>query len=326
MKLYICGNGFDKHHGYKTGYEDYKKFLMENYLHSFTAFERFEYLNISKTDRWSDLEESLSIDYYNCIDDAVSEYYPDLNNDSDSRWHEIDIDLDEQTKFIYDFTGRYFLEWLHQVDFSNPQNLLNLDKSTKYVTFNYTSTLERVYNIPSGNIYHIHGYLDSIDCRDILDWFIPSFSTIEEAEITEQIQVDEMNNDTIRKQIQFGSIGNNSEAIKNELEKKYGQDDFYSVSIKPGISHIIKFCDASSKSLQKNFEALKLFISDKNIDEVIIMGHSILGVDKSYYSEIIVPALKDCQWTFYYYSEDDRNKIDKFINLFSLSKYTLKEW
>ncbi|WP_425803332.1 AbiH family protein [Desulfitobacterium sp. Sab5] len=29
MKLYICGNGFDLHHGYNTGYCNYRSFLLE---------------------------------------------------------------------------------------------------------------------------------------------------------------------------------------------------------------------------------------------------------------------------------------------------------
>lgn len=326
MKLYICGNGFDIHHGYKTRYSDYREFLLEHHFHSFKAFDRFQYLDLSLSDKWSDLEQSLTIDYDQCISDAISEYYPDLNDDGDSRWYGLVIDLEEQTKFIYDFTGRYFLEWLTQIDFSNTNNILSLDKSALYITFNYTNTLEEIYKIDPDNIFHIHGSLDLVDSRNILDWFVPRFSTIEEAEVEKNVQVDEINNDTIREQIQFGSIGNNIKAIKTELEDKYGQDDFYSVSIEPAISHLISFCNATSKNLDENYEALNLFIRTKNIDEVVIMGHSIMGVDNAYYSDVIVPVLKDCHWTFYCYSDDNRNDANLFVKQFSLKNYLLKEW
>lgn len=46
------------------------------------------------------LEHSLTIGYEEWIENTVDEEYPDLNDDSDSRWHGIDIDLEEQTKFI----------------------------------------------------------------------------------------------------------------------------------------------------------------------------------------------------------------------------------
>ena len=131
---------------------------------------------------------------------------------------------------------------------------MTLDKSALYITFNYTNTLERVYNIDNDNIFHIHGNLDLVDYRIILDWVIPSFSTIEEAEVAEQVKVNEINNDTVGKHIQFGSIGNNAETIKLELEDKYGHDDFYSVSIEPAIDRIIGFCDAALKNLEKNYK------------------------------------------------------------------------
>lgn len=92
MKLYICGNGFDLHHGYKTRFTDYKEFLKEYYPHSFSYFEEFRYLDLSLSDKWSDLEQSLSINYEDCIEDAISGFYPDLNDDSDSRWYALDID------------------------------------------------------------------------------------------------------------------------------------------------------------------------------------------------------------------------------------------
>lgn len=324
MKLYICGNGFDLHYGYKTRFTDYKEFLLEHYLYSFSNFEEFRYLDLSLSDKWSDLEQSLTINYEECIEDAINEFYPDLNDDSDSRWYAIDIDLEEQTKFIYDFTGKYFIEWLNQIDFNNTNKKLNLDNSSLYLTFNYTSTLEKLYNISPNNIYHIHGSLDSVE--NMLDWVIPSFKTIEDAEVAEQPQVDEINNDICREQIQFGSISNDAQKIKLELQKRFSYYDFFSVSIEPAIEHIIGFCDAASKNIKKNYKTLRDFISGKNINEVIIMGHSIMGVDFPYYSDVIIPVLKDCCWKFYCFSDDDRKNTFKFIQRFSLNNFCIKEW
>ena len=73
---------------------------MKHYPDSCDAFEDFPYINLSGSDKWSDLEHSLTIGYEECIENTVDEEYPDLNDDSDSRWHGIDIVLEEQTKFI----------------------------------------------------------------------------------------------------------------------------------------------------------------------------------------------------------------------------------
>lgn len=312
MRLIICGNGFDLHHGYKTGYYDYRNFLLENYPDSCSAFEDFPYINLSGSDKWSDLEQSLTIGYEECIENAVDEGYPDWNDNSDSRWHGIDIDLKEQTKFIFDFTGRYFFQWLTDTDFSDPQELMDLDANDCYLTFNYTSTLEKVYNIKPENIMHIHGQIDFVDETGELTKSIGDITTTGQVEVTEEIQ--------------FGSVENNGETIKAEMERKYGQDDFYGASIEPGIYNIIEFCKVASKNLEMNYDSLNNFINNNVIEEVVVMGHSLIGVDCPYYVDIIVPVLKDCQWVFYWHFDSDKYAIEEFINRFSIDNFSLVAW
>lgn len=311
MKLIICGNGFDLHHGFKTGYYNYRNFLMEHYPDSCDSFEEFPYINLSGSDKWSDLEQSLTIGYEECIENAVDEWYPDLNDDSDSRWHGIEIDLEEQTKFIFDFTGRYFFQWFADTDFSDPQELMNLDANDCYLTFNYTNTLEKVYNIKPENIMHIHGQIDFEDesgelARNITD------STTGNVEATEGIQ--------------FGSVENNDETIKGEMERKYGQDDFYGASIEPGVYNIIEFCKVASKNLEMNYDALKNFINNKDIEKVVVMGHSLIGVDCPYYADIIIPKFKDCRWLFYWHFDSDKQAVEIFIDRFSITNFSLVAW
>ncbi|OZI12573.1 hypothetical protein CEW92_05240 [Bacillaceae bacterium SAS-127] len=326
MKLIICGNGFDIHHGFQTSYKDYKEFLLKEHPHSFRAFEEFQYISLTNSNRWSDLEGSLTINYEDCVSDSLAVFYPDLNNDSDSRWYDFQIDLEDQTKFIYDFTGLYLFEWLDNVDYTLAEHTLDLNLNDLYITFNYTSTLERVYEIPIDNIFHIHGSIEKVERSQIQNWFIPYFRTIEDAEIAEQFQADEFNSDIIREYIQFGSIYNDPLQIKEDLEKRYGDDDFYSVSIEPGIANLIDFCNVATKDIKRNYEYLKKYIIQNEIDQVIIMGHSIMGVDNDYYNDIIVPLLKDCFWTFYYYNNENLNDIKQFVEKFSIEKYEYIKW
>ena len=311
MRLIICGNGFDLHHGFKTGYYNYRNFLLENYPNSCSAFEDFPYISLSDSDRWSDLEQSLTISYEECIENAVDEGYPDCNDDSDSRWNGININLEEQTKFIFDFTGHYFFQWLTDTDFSDPQELMELDANDCYLTFNYSSTLEKVYNIKSENIMHIHGQIDFVDELSELTLNIGDITT-ENIEVTEDLQ--------------FGSVDNNGETIKAEMERKYGQDDFYGASIEPGIYNIIEFCKVASKNLEMNYDSLNNFINKNVIEEVVVMGHSLIGVDCPYYADIIVPKLKDCRWVFHWHFNSDKKDIEEFIKKFSINNYSLVEW
>lgn len=327
MKLIICGNGFDLHHGFRTSYNAYKDFLLSRYPHSFRDFEDFRYLSLSNSDRWSDLESSLTIDYEEFIYNSISDYYPDWNNDSDSRWYDLDIDIEQQTKFIYDFTGKYFFEWLSDIDYSVAKEKLGcIEPEDLFINFNYTSTLEVVYKIPEENVFHIHGSIDSIDKGNIQAWHTPSFNTIEEAEIAEQFQSDEFNNGIVREHIQFGSIHNTPNLIKQELVKSFEHDDFYSVSIEPAINKLVAFCEAGAKDIERNYEPLKKFTEDKQIDQIVVMGHSILGVDKAYYSDIIVPAFQDSYWSFYYHSEDNFLDAKEFVRQFGIENFEFIKW
>lgn len=327
MKLIICGNGFDLHHGFRTSYKAYKDFLLSKYPQSFRDFEDFRYFSLSNSDRWSDLESSLTIDYEEFIYNSINDYYPDWNNDSDSRWYNLDIDIEQQTKFIYNFTGKYFLEWLSDIDYSLAQDKIrSVSPEDLFINFNYTSTLEVVYNVPKENVFHIHGSIESIDKGNIQAWHIPSFNTIEEAEIAEQFQSDEFNNDIVREHIQFGSIYNDPNLIREELITSFEHDDFYSVSIEPAINGLIHFCEAGAKDIEKNYEYLKKFIENKQIDEIIVMGHSILGVDKAYYSDIIVPVFQNCSWSFYCHSKNNCLDAKEFVSQFEIANFKFIKW
>ena len=327
MKLYIIGNGFDRNHGLKTSYWDYRGFLFNHYPRALNDFENCEYINLTNSDLWTCLEESLAIDYETCMDESVDNGYPDVSQDGESKWNEIEVDLDMQTKFIYDFTGKYLLEWLMSLDFSTLKRKFNLRANDLYLTFNYTTLLEELYNIPRDNILHIHGNIADVNVNNIFGQnYITNTSSLWQAEISETIPLYLINNDTVHKVIQFGATDNNSKDIGKWLENKYCDDDFYGVSIKPGIDKIIQYCDAASKTLKQNYNKLYSFISLNNIDEVIVMGHSYVGIDFDYYNDVIMPLLQPCKWTFYIHDDTDNLNAQCFINKFNLHKAQLVRW
>lgn len=60
-------------------------------------------------------------------------------------------------KPIIDEFYRTFNEWIESIDISNAKAKFSLSTKARYLTFNYTETLERLYNIPQQNILHVHG-------------------------------------------------------------------------------------------------------------------------------------------------------------------------
>ena len=77
------------------------------------------------------------------------------------------------------------------------------------------------------------------------------------------------------------------------------------------------------KDLSYNYDSLKKFISSSSVESVIILGHSILGID-TYYEDILIPAFKEKNWIITWYDNDINAK--KFIANYSITSYNLIEW
>lgn len=177
-KLFIIGNGFDLAHGLKTSYEDFHKYLKDNYPNakindylipeSRTMPDGAEVykdeevvgviLNIISEaedgEMWSDLENTLGyLNFDNYLDD-----YPEFEDD----WEEANNNEDRAIQLagaIREITD-YFSKWINKIKISKEICKKNdfeklLDKDCFYLNFNYTRTLEILYEVK--NVCHIHG-------------------------------------------------------------------------------------------------------------------------------------------------------------------------
>lgn len=299
MKLYLIGNGFDLHHGLETSYYHYKKYLLSKSKSIVEEFESFEYfMNVSEKEQlWSNLEESLTLNYDEFASNLVRGYYPDVMSDSDSRWHSMEIESMISTEFVEEFVGGYLFDW---VENESKRNVymdanLNMDKEALYISFNYTDILSRVYDIHVDNILHIHGSVD----------------------------------DGSREAIVFGSGDNDCNECEKYLVNEYNRDQFYGASIEPAVRVLVEITELTSKNIKDNYEMLFDFIEGNTIEEVVIMGHSISesSYDNGYYEDVIIPSLnKDVCWTFYWYREEDKEGILSFINRNKILNYKFIKW
>lgn len=327
MKLYICGNGFDLNHGLPTSYNHYKKYLREKNPSLLQKYELFPYLNeTEEQSRWSDIEAALCIDYKELFQTSLENYYPDLTSDTDSRWYDIEIDIEELTRFINDFTGRCFFEWLWVAEEKEAKAKFNFEKDSIFINFNYTSTIQRLYGVSDSSVFHIHGALHGLQGRDIMQRdYLPSVTTIEQAEVADIVEADKWNSGYIRNEIQFGATGITSEEASADLIRQYESDEFFGASLEAAINTLVDFIDKSTKNPKNNYERLSTFLEDKQIDEVVIMGVSLGEADEPYYTNIIVPLLKDKKWTFMLHG-DDSNRIDNFISSHGIINFDIQPW
>lgn len=297
MKLYIIGNGFDLNHGMETSYKAYRRFLEHSAPHTLRDFEGFaniDAFNCDEETRWTSLEQLLTIDYEPYMSDIADNFYPLMTSERTPGWDDIKIEVDNTLSFLHFFTRVDFYNWIESVEIPDPEDVClrqDVDPKGFFITFNYTKTLEALYDIPEEQILHIHGDTDD-----------PS-------------------------SIQFGTPENNPENVSSRLEKLYSNDDFYSVTFAPAINSLAGFVAAAYKNIEANFASLQSFLGKcGSIDEVVIMGHSLLGIDDQYYSDILVPRFSNARWIIFIHSQNDEDSANAFIASYGLKNVQLVKW
>ena len=160
--LYIIGNGFDRAHGMETSYGDFYVWLVSNgrleiiqeLQDVFNATDKGKYL------LWSDFETALGQFDVHKVSDwgweniCVTEVY-EVGEDGmpkdklDSLLTYLNFELD-------DIVNDTFSDWVRSVKVAEHRTK-DLPQDALYLTFNYTDTLEQLYQIPETNVCHIHG-------------------------------------------------------------------------------------------------------------------------------------------------------------------------
>ena len=174
MRLFIIGNGFDVSHCLPTKYADFRKYLISKYGYS-NILERpkivcnstdisvdakiliylIDSVDIEGTE-WNDFERYLGeIEYNELLND-------DIDKDDEDGFKLINENDELASSYMKSFRNIpvLFTNWINSINLNKikdrPYTSLLTNKDL-YLTFNYTKTLEDIYNIQSENICHIHG-------------------------------------------------------------------------------------------------------------------------------------------------------------------------
>lgn len=168
--LYIIGNGFDIFTGLKTRYLDFRWWLENNYIFVYEALS-----SVYGTDGewWNDFESQLgklNVEQY------ISDYTPKFQSIDEltkkireNREFEKNNNLPHNVLFsnpcssrlkgLLDILHYCFEKWVQSVQnsFTNPKYTHLESCNSFFINFNYTDTLEALYNIPEERVIHIHG-------------------------------------------------------------------------------------------------------------------------------------------------------------------------
>ena len=348
MRLVICGNGFDLHHKLKTSYGCYKEYLQNKKKKNIETFEFLVGFHDEKIDMWKDIEESLNINWRKFFEKELSK--PRTQNEVYELTHDesilhfisgLEILIRALDDAMTDFTGKDLYEWFSSIDISKAIPDLPLNPNDKYITFNYLETLEQLYSVPTGNVFHIHGDIGRLDylsdeMKRKREELIKDQISNPDCYLDEELEdiysdIDqecrELMSTEIRSVLQFGAAVSDLKQVIDEIFDWYKGDEGYEEYLGRSalsIDHLISIC---SKNPSQNFDVLRRWLANlTGVDEIVIMGHSLNSVDNEYYSKILVPAFRNKKWIFYRHSDEDNSNITNFIKTMKITDYDVIDW
>lgn len=274
-KLYIIGNGFDIYHGINSRYSNFKDYVEENYNDLYEMLD--EYFDTDSL--WSDFEETLAYIDIDTIVDMAGNYLVSYGAEdwSDANHHDYQYDIQRVVDIVTKQLKKQFTNWILQLDIpKKPQ--LTLDKKAKFLTFNYTNTLESIYNIPGKNIVYIHN--KAVNQNSVL---ILGHSR------------NPANSNSYSEQ-------NDEDTDPRVAEGNYILDEYFSDTYK------------NTSTLIHDYQGY--FNGLSTIKEIFVLGHSISKVDIEYFRAVKNIVDSDAIWKVSYYGDEQRQEnMDKIANL-----------
>lgn len=260
-RLCIVGNGFDRYHGIPSDYRDFAAYLtrVDWTIHRMVG----EYFSADAA-FWADFEQRLAeLDADQAVDYAMGFH-------SDEGHGHFQYELEQIATGLSTRLQSRFAEWIRSLPIPARGTVarpLVVDPTALFLNFNYTPTLERLYDVPRQRILHIHGY-----CADPTETLILGHGW-------ERRPEDSLNFEPM------------------------GPDDDW--RIRDGIDYIDDFFAATFKPTAKLILANESFFSAlSGIREIRVMGHGLAEVDSPYLDAIMDRVdLATARWTISTYGD-----------------------
>lgn len=158
--LYIIGNGFDLHHKLHTTTVDFKEYLKKESVYNevMNAFDVFSSYAVD----WNEYEQSLSeIDLEEIEEQNAQapDYLSDHEYDRDGGILNMQMYCDSLSYAVRSALANMVRAAEIEIEKKSHNPKLDMfDEGDTILSFNYTSTVESLYNLRTNPIFHIHGY------------------------------------------------------------------------------------------------------------------------------------------------------------------------
>jgi hypothetical protein len=264
-KLYIIGNGFDLHHGIKSRYSDFQAYVEKHDEDLYDALEKYFDTDLL----WSDFEQTLADLDTDTITDDASDFLVSYGADdwSDANHHDYQFEIQRVVDIVTKNLKNHFTNWVLQLDIIGTSTL-KIHKYSIFLTFNYTQTLEKIYQISESSITYIHN--KAVDQSSTL-------------------------------------ILGHGRKPKEENSFSKDTDEDTDPRVAQGRDVLDQYFEETYKNTATIIQSNKeLFTSLHNIDEVFVLGHSMSMVDLEYFQAIKKSVSINAVWTVSYYGASQK--------------------
>lgn len=288
-KLFVLGNGFDLAHNLPTRFDpDFKNIARK--------YEQDNFWDLYQTcanDIWSNFENLLGCPDFNTLEEIFYSYEPDYlserESDRDGIIYQVELNGNLQNA-LYEFANNAD-DSLHNIQTNDFIGQI-LDADGYYITFNYTHTLEEIYDIPREQILHIHGEVGEDEL--VLGYPKGNFAP-------EKYCYDARGK----------GFGPYSEI---EIEDYInGVEDYY---VRTAYVELINKCKSFYKEIR--IDLLKNFLNNNQckIEEIIVYGHSC-AIDSDYFSYLNT-RYSNAYWKFYIRGAEQESNVWYLIEKYSI--------
>jgi hypothetical protein len=260
--LYVIGNGFDLWHGIPSSLAQYKQYVQAADRDVYREIE--EYLPTQED--WSDLELALANIDVDALIDNLGHFMGSYGAEewSDSGHHDFQYEVQNVVERLSNSLRLRFAEWIRKLPIPSPttagKRLATLDADAVFLNFNYTSTLGALYGIRPERILFIHGYADLAEDELVLGhaWHPQSRKSLNDRPDIEEVDTRLMEaNDII--------------------------DGYFSATFK--------------RSAELIAEHREFFDALTEVEQVIVLGHSLSAVDAAYFTALLEQrSVAEAQW------------------------------
>jgi len=306
--LYIIGNGFDRHHELDSSYDSFALFLDTRHSEIYELLVKYFPLpdvgfinNYYTSDKynlpynlWANFERDLAtLDIETIIEDHS--YLAENSGSDDFRagdWYSCESEIHKIVETLTTKLVEAFREFILAINFPDEVKIRNkilaLEKNSIYLSFNYTNTLERYYSISPNNIHYIHGKASNPDEEIYLGHGVnPEEFEEEEEDVPEGLDDD---------QLEKGKYHHSYNEVKKAA---------------------INYFKRSHKPTEEIIKQSTFFDNIKDVNRVIILGHSLSEVDLPYFRKI-VQSLSFYMIPYkisYYSDEESQSHLNTMLSL-----------